>query len=673
MDQRDVKEKMESLAREIEAHNQRYYHRDAPSISDKEYDDLLKELMILEEHYPQWKLADSPSQRVGAKLETPAEPVEHSVKMLSLDNTYALDELRQWYDRVRKALGTLTSVEFVAELKIDGVSAALTYEGGFFVRGATRGDGAIGENITANLKTVRSLPLRLSSSSDPQIPERLDVRAEIFMTRRDFEKINEHRQQAGEMPFVNPRNAASGTVKLLDSRVTARRPLGCFVHSFGQILNGPQVSTHWDFLQLAKAWGFSVNPLGRLCRSWDDIVEACQEFQRIRETLPYESDGVVIKVNALGQQEDLGVTQKSPRWAVAYKFPAHQATTTIQEIMIQVGRTGVLTPVALLKPVACAGVTISRATLHNFEEITRLDVRPGDAVVVERAGDVIPKIVRVVLPDGKRTGTRILPPTHCPSCHSPIVKDQAELVAYRCVNPLCPGQLERKLLHFASRGAMDIEGLGEAVVTQLLGTRTVRDPADLYSLREERLLKLDLFKEKKARNLLEAISRSRQQPLSRLLFGLGIAHIGQKAASVLARHFQSMRNVMVASEEELSGIPEMGPVMAKAVVAYFGLETSRDLIARLETAGLRMDEPRQKVSSRRLEGKTFVFTGELANRSRLQAAEAVIRLGAQAVSTVSASTDYLVVGVRPGSKLAKAQNMGIAILTEQQFEELLNE
>jgi DNA ligase (NAD+) len=673
MDKITAKNRIAWLAREIESHNQRYYDFDDPVVSDQEYDALLKELVDLENLYPDLRRPDSPSQRVGAKLEAAAEPVTHPVKMLSLENTYSLDELKQWFERVRKGLPSSPAVEFVVELKVDGVSAALTYEKGVFVRGATRGDGVTGENITANLKTVRSIPLRLKRSPGSGIPERLDVRSEIFMTRRDFALMNEKRKQAQEPVFVNPRNAASGTIKLLDSRVTAQRKLGCFVHSFGQSLGGADIKTHWDFLRQARAWGFSVNPLNRLCRSPQEVIRYCGELQERRASLLYEADGVVVKVNSLRQQEELGVTMKSPRWAVAYKFPACQATTTVEDIIVQVGRTGVLTPVALLKPVACAGVTISRATLHNFDEIDRLDVRPRDTVLIERAGEVIPKIIKVVGTGDRRARLKAGPPRKCPSCGRPVVREQADQVAYRCVNPLCSAQLERRLCHFASRGAMDIEGLGEAVVRQLLATGTVRDPADLYALTEEQLLRLEFFKEKKARNLLGAIAESRKQPLSRLVFGLGIANIGEKAALVLAEHFGTMERLLAATENDLTGLGDIGPVMAASIADYFRQKPSLDLIARLRDAGVRMDEPRAPKRGKKLTGKKFVFTGEMEKFSRRQAGAEVRLRGGEVVSTVSARTDYLVAGAGPGFKYHKARELGVSILTEKQFEELLND
>lgn len=673
MDKVTAKNRISWLAREIESHNQRYYNFDDPVVSDQEYDALLKELVDLENLYPDLRRPDSPSQRVGAKLDAAADPVRHPVKMLSLENTYSLDELKQWFERVRKGLPSRPAAGFVVELKVDGVSAALTYERGAFVMGATRGDGVTGENITANLKTVRSIPLRLKPSAGFKIPERLDVRSEIFMTRRDFALMNEKRKQAQEPVFVNPRNAASGTVKLLDSRLTAQRKLGCFVHSFGQSIGGADIKTHWDFLRHARAWGFAVNPLNRLCQSPQEVISYCGELQEQRASLPYEADGVVIKVNSFRHQQELGVTMKSPRWAVAYKFQACQATTTIEDIVVQVGRSGVLTPVALLKPVACAGVTISRATLHNFDEIDRLDARPRDTVLIERAGEVIPKIIKVVSPGDRRSGEKAGPPQKCPSCRQPVVREQADQVAYRCVNPLCPAQLERRLCHFASRGAMDIEGLGEAVVRQLLATGTVRDPADLYTLTEEQLLRLEFFKEKKARNLLGAIAESRKQPLSKLVFGLGIANIGEKAAFVLAEHFGAMDRLAAATEEELTGIEDIGPVMASSIADYFRQKSSRDLIARLRDAGVRMDEPPAPARGKKLTGKKFVFTGEMKKFSRRQAGEEVRRLGAEVVSVVSAKTDYVVAGASPGSKYRKARELGVNILTEKQFEELLND
>lgn len=660
------------LVKEIEEHNDCYYNLDQPTISDKEYDDLLKQLIELESEYPEFRDAKSPTQRVGTKLPQAAETILHRAKMYSLDNTYSIEELKKWHQRVLKGLEG-QKVEYVVELKIDGVSAALTYEKGHLVVGATRGDGTRGENVTHTLKTVRSIPLMFKKVKNNSVPELLDVRAEIFMWSRDFAALNKYRLEQGAAVFANARNATSGSVKLLDSRITAKRNLDCFIHSFGAMEGGEPFSTHWEFLSNLKAWGFHVNDHSQLCDTFDEVVDFCLINQEDRDSLGYDVDGVVIKVNSLKQQRKLGATLKSPRWAVAYKFPAYQATTTVQEIVVQVGRTGVLTPVANLMPVQCAGVTISRATLHNFDEVKRLGVQEGDRVLLERAGDVIPKIVKVVERKKKRKSNAFVVPKRCPECEAPIIKESDEDVAYRCNNPLCPRQLERGLTHFASRGAMDIEGLGISVVSQLLEQGLVKDFADIYYLNKEQLLLLELFADKKAEKLLKAIFDSKQQPLSRLLFGLGINNVGAKASSILAQKYGSLAHLIKATKEDLQAIDEIGPTMALSVEKFFKQSDIKKLIKKFQKAALNFKEPQKKRASDRLVDKKFVFTGELELMSRVDAGKLVTTHGGKVVSSVSKNTDFVVVGESPGSKYQKAVDLGVTILTEQQFQEMVNE
>lgn len=672
MNKKEAAKDISRLTAEIEEHNQRYYNLSAPTISDSEYDALLKQLQALEEQFPALKDQNSPTQRVGALLIGAGGNITHRTRMLSLDNSYSIEDLGDWFKRVEKGLPG-EKVEYVAELKIDGVSASLTYENGILALGATRGDGTTGEDVTPNVKTIRSVPLQLIKAAGQSFPKVLEVRGEVYMNRKDFDDMNLRREKAGEDLFVNPRNATSGTLKLLDSRLTAQRRLRCFIHSFGTIEGATPKSskTHWQFLALVKKWGFSVNPESVLCKTTQDVFEFCRKWQEARDTIPYEIDGIVIKVNDLRQQAALGTTAKSPRWATAYKFPARQATTKILAIDVNVGRTGVLTPVAKLAPVECGGVTISNATLHNFDEIQRLGVNVGDRVLIERAGDVIPKIVKVLesAPGRKRDFT---PPTNCPVCHGPITKLNSEDVAYRCLNPSCPKQLERGLLHFASRRAMDIEGMGEAVVTQLLAKNWLKDFADIYFLKREQLLELELFKDKKADNLLSAINDSKKQPLSRLLYGLGINNIGEKAAYVIARQFGTMEHLRKASQNDIDEIPEVGEVMAESVYAFLHQPSSEKLFGRLKAAGVNMVEPQVKKAAGRLSGKKFVFTGELAGLSRLDAAELAKAQGAEVVDSVSKKTDYVVVGENPGSKYNKAQSLGVKILNLAEFKELLN-
>ena len=666
MDREKARRELARLNRQIAEHDERYYNLSDPVISDQEYDRLLAAVVDLERRFPDLQTPDSASQRVGIQIAASAPTVTHRTRMYSLDNTYSLEQLAEWCQRVEKGLGR-QQIRFVAELKIDGVSASLIYQDGILTRGATRGDGQVGEDVTPNVRTIRSVPLRLREGPGPGF---LEIRGEVYLNKADFARLNQDREASGEPLFANPRNAASGAVKLLDSRLTARRHLQFFVHSLGSVEGLAPLTTYWQFLQLARQWGFVAEPNSRLCESPETVMDFCREFQARRDDLPYEVDGVVIKVDDLADQARLGTTAKSPRWAVAYKFPARQATTTIRDIVIQVGRTGVLTPVADLVPVECAGVTISRATLHNFDEVDRLGVRVGDRVLVERAGDVIPKIVKVVErgPAGQQP---LLVPDRCPACGGRVSRDRQDQVAWRCINPSCPRQLERRLIHFASRGAMDIQGLGEALAGQLLTQGLVRDIADLYALKKEDLLGLALIKDKKAENLLAAIAQSKTRPLSRLLFGLGIPNIGQKAAESLAGHFGQMSAIAAASAEDLLALDDVGEVMAAAVRDFFQHPATLALLARLTAAGVNMIEPRT-TRSQALAGKRFVFTGQLPGMSREQAAERVKALGGETVSSVSARTDFVVAGGSPGSKYQKAVDLGVKILTPEEFQEMIN-
>ncbi len=671
MDKGKTAQQIKKIAEEIEDHNYRYYALDQPAISDKEYDDLLKTLLALEKKFPDLISADSPSQRVGIKISSGSETVNHSAKMYSLDNTYSLGELKEWDKRVLKGLPQ-QKIEYVAELKIDGISAALTYKEGHLILGATRGDGLKGENVTHSLKTVRSIPLKLQQHSKISIPKLLDVRGEVYMNFKDFEALNEDKKEREEELFANPRNAASGSVKLLDSRITAERKLNCFIHSFGVLEGGKTFETQWQFLEQMKEWGFCVNPYSRLCKTFDEVIAFFQEFQNKRNSLPYEVDGVVVKVNSLSQQGQLGETLKSPRWAVAYKFPAQQATTKVKDIVVQVGRTGVLTPVAELEPVQCAGVTIARSTLHNFDEIKRLGIKKGDRVLVERAGDVIPKIVKVVEHNKETKEKFFVVPKKCPECGGAIAKGKTEDVAYRCINPFCPKQLERRLTHFASRKAMDIEGLGEAVVSQLIVKGLVKDFADIYFLNKEDFLKCELFADKKAENLLLSIEKSKKQPLARLIYGLGVPNIGEKGAFILAQRFKSLDKLIEAKRDDLKSIFEVGEVTALSLETFFRQPFARKLILKLRQAGLQLTEPEPRKSNK-LMGKKFIFTGELKSMTRLEASELVKKLGGEIVSSVSPKTDFVVAGENPGSKYEKALNLGVKILNEQEFKESLNE
>ncbi len=669
MDKKEAKKKIESLRQTIRKHDYQYYVLSQPEIADREYDKLLEELADWENKFPQFFSPDSPTQRVAGEAQEGFRTVTHRTKMLSLANTYSIKELEDWQARVKKGL-RLAKLEYVAELKIDGVSASLIYEKGIFVKGATRGDGSTGEDITANLRTLRSIPLKLMGSN---FPDFLDVRGEIYMELEGFKKLNQKREKRREVSFANPRNAASGSLKLLDAFQAAQRNLSCFIHSFGTREGGKEFATHWDFLETAKSWGLRINSENRLCKNLEEVIDYCRRWQEKRKTLSYEVDGMVIKVNSLAQQRELGFTLKSPRWAVAYKFPAHQVTTKVLDIEVGVGRTGVLTPVAILEPVECGGVTISHATLHNFDEIKRLDVRIADRVILERAGEVIPKIIKVVV--GTRTGKEgvFKIPAKCPACGSRITKEKAAAVAFRCINPSCPMQLEKGLIHFASRLAMDIVGLGEVVVQQLISRKLVKDFADIYFLKKEDWLKLELFADKKAGNLIAAIEKSKEQPLSRLLFALGIRHVGEKAAYCFAQRFSSLENMLKAQKEDFDNIPEIGSIMAESIHQFFKQGETKNLLSRLIKAGLNTLEPKASLKKLILLNKKFVFSGELKRFSRSAASRLVLELGATVSSAVSKNTDFVVIGENPGSKYAKAKELGVKIIDGKEFERMINE
>ncbi|MBN3039265.1 MAG: NAD-dependent DNA ligase LigA [Candidatus Omnitrophica bacterium] len=667
-----TKKEVEELREKIRHHDYCYYVLDQPEISDSEYDKLMRRLKSLESVHPELLTPDSPTQRVSGQPIKEFKSVRHRLPMLSLDNAYSYAELHDWVERVRKGLGQGEKIEYITELKFDGTSASFTYRDGRFILGATRGDGQIGDDITANLRTLPTVALRLISSAKYPVPKFLEVRGEVYMEHNDFQRLNREKQKKGEPLFVNPRNAAAGSLKLLDPKITAQRKLRHFIHSFGSLEKGKKISTHWEFIQSAREWGLRLNPHSRLCKNIDEVINECQKWQERRKTLAYDIDGMVIKINYIRQQQKLGHTLKSPRWAIAYKFPAEQATTVLQDIRVQVGRTGVLTPVAILKPVECGGVTISRATLHNFDEIKRLGVRVGDRVVVERAGDVIPKIIKAI--EGVRTGReRIFHiPARCPDCGGKIVKEKEEEVAYRCTNPLCPIQLEKELVHFASRQAMDIEGMGKSVVEQLVRRGMVKNIADIYNaLNKEKLLQLDLFAEKKAENLLKAIEKSKDRPLSRLLFALGIRHVGEKAAYVLASRFGNIDDLAKAKQDDLQNIAEVGPIMAEAIVEFFSSLQAKKLVESLKKAGLNLREEMAGATAWSLTGKTFVFTGELEGYSRTQAQRLVQERGGNYSSAVSKNTDFIVIGKNPGSKYEKAKKLNVKIIKEKDFKKMV--
>jgi len=660
----DIKKKIEALREKMRQHDYLYYVLSQPEVSDKEYDELMLQLKGLENKYPQYKTDDSPTQRLGAGIVAGFKTVKHKQKMFSLDNTYSLEELKEWDERVSKWFGSDEVKGYVVELKIDGLSANLTYEKGKLIIGATRGDGETGEDVTGNIKTIRAIPLSLI---DKDTPDFIEIRGEVYMDEKDFEILNKERKKAGDVLFANTRNAASGSLKLLDTAVVAKRRLNFFAHSLGEY-KGAQILSQWGFLSKLKEWGVRTNPNSKLCKNLEEVIGYCKAWQEKRDKVTYDIDGVVVKINGFTQQKRLGFTLKSPRWAVAYKFPARQATTDVLNINIDVGRTGVITPVAELMPVECGGVIIRHATLHNFDEIKRLKIKIGDRVLIERAGDVIPKVVKV---QESRGGREFPIPKICPVCLGKVIKEKEGEVAYRCINPSCPAQLKRGLEHFASRKAMDIEGMGEAAVSQLVRLKLVKNFSDIYKLKEEDLLRLDLFKEKKVKNLLAAIQKSKDRPLSRLIYALGIRHIGEKAAFVLAKHFKAMDNLLAAKKETLEKIYEIGPVIAESITDYFSQIATKRLIEDFKEAGFVLKESLSEAKANPFSGKRIVFTGGLKGYSRLEAEELVRRLGGNSSSEVSKGTDFVVRGENPGSKYDKAKELGIRIIDEAEFSRLI--
>jgi len=660
----EAEKKVKELREIINHHNYRYYVLDQPEITDTQYDRLMRELEELEQAFPGLVTADSPTQRVGGAPLKGFGTVRHRVPMLSLGNAFNEQELRDFDRRVRSGLGG-EDVEYVVELKIDGLAVSLTYEGGLFVQGATRGDGETGEDITQNLKTIKAIPLRLRREVAA-----LDVRGEAYMPKKEFQRLNEEREEAGEMTFANPRNAAAGSLRQLDPRVTAARSLSAFLYGIGYI-EGEDIKTHSQAMELLKELGFPVNPHLKTFPSMDGVIEYCLNWAEHRHDLPYEIDGLVIKVNSLRQQQELGFTAKSPRWAVAYKFPAEQAVTQVEDIIVRVGRTGVLTPTAVLKPVTVAGSTVSRATLHNEDLIREKDIRIGDTVIIHKAGDVIPEVVEVV--KEKRTGQErpFVMPRVCPECGTETVRLDEE-AAVRCTGLACPAQLREAIIHFVSRDAMNIEGLGPAVVSQLLDAGLIKDVADLYYLDFEELIKLERMGRKSAQNLLAAIEKSKENSLAQLLFALGIRHVGARAGKLLAKHFGSLDKLMAASCEEIITVPEIGTKMAESIIQFFRQEDNRRVVEKLKAAGVRSQEEEGAKMEQTLAGMVFVVTGTLEGFSRKEAQEAIEARGGKVSSSVSKKTNYVVVGADPGSKFDKAKELGVPILDEDGFRQLLN-
>jgi DNA ligase (NAD+) len=666
-DKRQIAERLRKLREEIEYHNYRYYVLDDPVISDVEFDSLMKELISLEDEHPELVTEDSPTQRVGALPITAFVQVVHRSPMMSLANTYSLQELKAFDVRVRKALPGET-VEYVAELKIDGLAVSLTYEDGYFARGATRGDGTRGEDVTHNLKTIRSIPMRLRHGS----PVTVDVRGEVFMPGREFRKLNEERRLSGDALFANPRNAAAGSLRQMDPKITAARQLDIFAYGIGDV-SGVTLTTQMEVLDFLGKSGFRVNPNVRLCQNIDEVMDYAKSWNEKREDIDYDIDGVVVKVNSLEQQARLGATARTPRWATAYKFPAKQGTTVVKDIIVQVGRTGALTPVALLEPVELAGSVVARATLHNEDIIRSKDIRIGDTVVVEKGGDIIPEVVKVIT--DRRTGNEreFRMPTTCPECGSDVIRAEGE-VASRCAGEACPAQIREGIIFFASRNAMDIEGMGPQLVSQLLQSGLIRGFDDIYSLRFEDLVELERMGEKSAQNLLDAIRNSKRRPLHRLINALGIRHVGERTARDLAVHFGSMDKLSEATYDELMGIPEVGPKVAESVVTFFKNTRNVEALRALQAQGVNMVEDTRTLSSQKTNyftGKTVVFTGALERFTRKEGEDAILASGGKASGSVGKNTDYVIAGKDPGSKYNKAKSLGVTVLTEEEFERML--
>ena len=664
--QADLK-RIAELRKIIEYHNKRYYQQDAPEISDAEYDRLMRELQDLENRYPEEYSATSPTQRVGAAPLARFASFNHPSPMFSLANAFSNEEIIDFDNRVKRLAG-VDNISYVAEPKLDGLAVNLIYENGIFKQGATRGDGTTGEDVTQNLKTISSLPLKMKHTLINQIPSFIEIRGEVYIEKEPFEKLNLRRIEEGEEPFANPRNAAAGSLRQLDSKITARRPLNIFFYGIGNA-SGINFSTHWEVLQTLSGWGLPVNKLIEQSRDINACIQYFEHIGAMRKNLPYEIDGIVLKVNNLSIQKTLGSVSRNPRWSLACKFPAAQETTIIKDIIVGVGRMGTLTPVAIMEPVNVGGAMVSRATMHNEDEVLKKDVRVGDTVVIQRAGDVIPEVVTVILEKRPLGTKRFEMPKHCPDCNSEIVRMEGE-VAHRCVNISCPAQLKEHIRHFASRGAMDIEGLGEKVSAQLFDAKLIADPADLYFLNKEQLVALDRQAEKSAQNLIDAIGKSKNPPLDKFIYALGIRHVGERTAKLLAARFGSMENLISAKQEDLTAINEIGPEMAASIVEFFHERKNFAVMNKFSKAGVK---PQKKEIDNKapLQGKSFVFTGSMESMGRNEAKTLVENLGGTIHSSVTKKTTYVVAGSEPGSKLDKAKSSGVKIISEEGFLKLI--
>lgn len=663
-----AKQEIEQLRDKIRHHDYRYYVLDEPELTDAAYDRLMNRLKELEAANPKLITPDSPTARVGGTPRAGFQTVRHARPMLSLDNAFSYEALGDFDRRVRQGIGR-EKIEYVAEHKFDGLSISLQYEDGILVRGVTRGDGSTGEDVTPNVKTIRSVPLRIDAalSKKAKLKASFEVRGEVLMTRKAFEAMNRYQEQIGAKVFVNPRNAAAGSVRVLDSSITAQRRLEFFAYYL--LVDGLEpFSKHSESLEALKQLRFRASDDWKLCDGIEKVIAYCDAWELKREHLPYEIDGVVIKVNSTGIQRELGFTAKAPRWAIAYKYPARQETTVVNDIRVQVGRTGTLTPVAVLEPVQVGGVTVSRSTLHNMDEIERLGLQIGDTVLIERAGEVIPHVLKVIKEGANRRPFQM--PEKCPECGSAIHKAEDE-VAYRCVNAACPAKRRESLLHFASRHAMDIDGLGDKIVDQLVAKGLVKDVADLYTLKLDTLIDLERFAEKSSQNLIDEIEASKKASLARLIYALGIRMIGERTGQLLAAHFSSLDELADATEEQLLEVGEVGPKVAASIAEFFSEPANQKIIKKLDKYGVKPTAEKRVVKSQKFAGKSFVFTGGLANRSREAAAELVQQHGGKIAGSVSKKTDYVVVGTDPGSKYEKAKQLGVTILTEAEFDKLI--
>ncbi len=666
-----ITDEIAALRKQLQYHTYRYYVLDDPEIEDRQFDVLMRRLIELETAYPNLITTDSPTQRVGGIVAGGFQSVSHLSPMRSLGNAFSAEELIAFHNRVQSGLGIEEKIEYIVELKMDGLAINLTYEKGQLVSGVTRGNGSQGEDVTSNIRTIKSVPLILHGDA-ATIPPLLEVRGEVYMPKREFERLNREREEAGEPLLANPRNAAAGSLRQLDPKITADRALDIFVYGIG-MYTGVELTTHGQMLEYLNQLGLKINSQYKIFETIEDVITYCTNVGEKRYELPYDIDGMVIKVNDLASQRALGYTAKDPRWAIAYKFPAEQAITVVEDIFVGLGRTGVLTPTAILRPVRVAGSTISRATLHNLDYIEEKDIRIGDTVIIHKAGEVIPKVLSVVLE--KRTGEEIpfVMPQICPECGGQVVRQEGE-AAHKCINSHCPALLREGLVHFVSRDAMNIDGLGPAVLNALVDTNLVKDVADLYQLEMEQVLTVPRMALKSAKNLLTAIEASKQAGLARLLFALGIRHVGVKAAGIVARHFGNIEDIKKASVEELLQLDEIGSKIAESIIAYFAEAENIELIERLRSAGVKTTEEKQVIEESELfAGKTFVLTGTLEQMSRNQAADIIQKLGGKVSGSVSKKTSYVVAGAEAGSKLDKAQQLGVEVLDEEQFIKMVGE